>query len=202
MKRILALSPHTDDAEFGCGGTLARYAEAKAQVYVASFSAADDTKEDIIWAEALKSSLILGVRSVRPRGEYKRRELPLHRQEILEDMLTLKRQIRPQMIFLPSPNDTHQDHQTIAQEGFRAFKDCTILGYELPWNNLTFRTNAFVYLKKRHTEKRIGAVQCYKSQLDRIYANGDFITSLAKTRGVQIGTRYAESFEVIRWTIK
>ena len=202
MKRILALSPHTDDAEFGCGGTLARYAEAKAQVYVASFSAADDTKEDIIWAEALKSSLILGVRSVRPRGEYKRRELPLHRQEILEDMLTLKRQIRPQMIFLPSPNDTHQDHQTIAQEGFRAFKDCTILGYELPWNNLTFRTNAFVYLKKRHTEKKIGAVQCYKSQLDRIYANGDFITSLAKTRGVQIGTRYAESFEVIRWTIK
>ena len=37
---------------------------------------------------------------------------------------------------MPSLNDIHQDHATIAQEGLRAFKGCTILGYELIWNNL------------------------------------------------------------------
>jgi hypothetical protein len=30
----------------------------------------------------------------------------------------------------------------------------------------------------------------------------DFIRSLARTRGVQIGVDYAECFEVVRWVIK
>ena len=34
------------------------------------------------------------------------------------------------------------------------------------------------------------------------YANEEFIRSLARTRGVQINTHYAEAFQVIRWLIK
>ena len=40
---------------------------------------------------------------------------------------------------MPSLNDIHQDHATIAQEGLRAFKGCTPW-HELIWNNLTFKT--------------------------------------------------------------
>ena len=84
----------------------------------------------------------------------------------------------------------------------RAFKECTILGYEQPWNNITFDTTAFVLLEDRHLRKKIEALNCYESQRCRAYFDDDFIQSLARTRGVQINACYAEAFEVIRWVIR
>jgi hypothetical protein len=95
----------------------------------------------------------------------------------------------------------HQDHYTIAQEGFRAFKFSSLLSYELPWNNLSFNTACFMKLEEKHMLKKIEAVNQYKSQAHRPYANEEFIRSLARTRGVQINTHYAECFEVIRWIL-
>ena len=101
------------------------------------------------------------------------------------------------MVFLPSVNDTHQDHNTIAHEGFRAFKGTT-MAYEVPWNNLQFSTNCFIVLSESHLKLKIDALNKYVSQKHRNYASPEFIRSLAITRGVQIGEKYAESFEVIR----
>ena len=116
-------------------------------------------------------------------------------------MIALNREYSPEMVFLPSANDTHQDHQTIALEGFRAFKRTTMLGYEVPWNNLDFRTSCFVELTESDVAMKIAAVEKYQSQQHRSYASTEFIRSLAMTRGVQIGKRYAEAFEVVRWVI-
>ena len=107
----------------------------------------------------------------------------------------------PEMVFLPSVNDTHQDHKTIAQEGFRAFKRTTMLGYEIPWNNLDFRTSCFIELSEENLEKKIEALSKYESQKHRTYANKEFLRSLAITRGVQVGKCYAETFEVARWVM-
>ena len=83
----------------------------------------------------------------------------------------------------------------------RAFKGVSILGYEIPWNNITFHTQAFIKLEERHIKKKIEALKAYKSQQHRFYATEDFIWGLAKTRGVQIAAEHAETFEVIRWVI-
>jgi LmbE family N-acetylglucosaminyl deacetylase len=159
--------------------------------------------KDILKKEVRKATSVLGIP---PRNlilfDYPVREFPLHRQDILEELVRLEKDIKPELIFLPSPNDTHQDHLVIAHEGFRAFKRASLLGYEIPWNNLTFNTNAFVFLEDKDLQKKIDALKCYKSQLDRFYASEDSVRSLARTRGTQIGTTYAEVFEVIRWIIK
>ena len=102
---------------------------------------------------------------------------------------------------MPSPNDLHQDHHTVAEECMRAFKETSILAYELPWNNISFNTQAFVKLEKRHIEKKVHALHAYNSQKKRSYLNEEFIFSWARTRGVQIKISYAETFEVIRWII-
>ena len=102
---------------------------------------------------------------------------------------------------MPSLHDIHQDHLTIAQEGLRAFKQTTVLGYELIWNNLEFNTGCFVTLSRTHVEAKCNALRAYESQNHRPYMQADFVFSLARTRGVQIGVEYAESFEVMRWTI-
>ena len=133
--------------------------------------------------------------------DFEVRRFPEFRQKILDKMLDLGRSYNPDIVLLPSVNDTHQDHRTIATEGFRAFKRTTMLGYEVPWNNLEFRTNCFVGLTERELELKIEALDKYESQKHRNYASADFVRSLAITRGVQIGKKYAESFEVIRWVL-
>ena len=126
------------------------------------------------------------------------RKLGYVRQQILEELITLRTRLNPDLIFIPCQHDIHQDHFTIAQEGVRAFKNITILGYELIWNNLSFNTQCFIRLDKENVDAKISALKEYKSQGSRNYLSADFIVSLARTRGVQVGCEYAESFEVVR----
>ncbi|MFN6081442.1 MAG: PIG-L deacetylase family protein, partial [Bacteroidota bacterium] len=132
---------------------------------------------------------------------YKVRTFNYHRQEILENIIELRNRIQPELVVIPSLNDIHQDHFTIANEGVRAFKNSSILCYEMPWNNFSFTTTCFVRLDEAHIKIKVNALSEYKSQLHRPYANSNFIESLATIRGVQVGTKYAEVFEVIRWII-
>lgn len=206
-KTILVLAPHTDDGEFGCGGTIAKYIGEGARVVYAAFSAAEQSvlphlPRDILRTEVRLATAALGVRDEDCLVfDFEVRRFPELRQQILDRMIALNREYSPEMVFLPSANDTHQDHQTIALEGFRAFKRTTMLGYEVPWNNLDFRTSCFVELTESDVAMKIAAVEKYQSQQHRSYASTEFIRSLAMTRGVQIGKRYAEAFEVVRWVI-
>jgi N-acetylglucosamine malate deacetylase 1 len=130
------------------------------------------------------------------------REFPKYRQEILDELIRVRKEIHPDFVLTPSRFDTHQDHKTIVEETMRAFKNCTILGYEQPWNNISFNTLAFVGLQEKHLGKKIEALGYYESQKDRGYLNPDFIRGLALTRGTQIEEKYAEAFEVIKWVME
>lgn len=205
-QKILVLAPHTDDAEIGCGGTIARLLESKKEVYWAVFTRAAVGKgfdDETVLEELKKSAKKIGVN---PKNlfiyNYKLRNLHQQRQPILDDLLKLKKNINPDLVFMPTLNDIHQDHSTIAHEGLRAFKHVSILGYEDPWNHLTFNSSSFIHLEKRHIEKKIAAIKQYKSQAHRPYMAEKFIESLAIARGVQIGCDYAEAFEVVRWIIQ
>lgn len=206
IKKVLVLAPHTDDAELGCGGTLARMKEEGIEINIAAFSTARasvpmGSDPDILRKEFIKSMEILGVPESRYFiYDYQVRKLSYSRQEVLEEMIKLRNEIKPDMVLLPSGNDLHQDHEVVHNEGLRAFKGNTIWGYELPWNHVTFNTQAFVTLEKKHMEKKWEMMSIYESQFQkqRDYFTDEFIYGLAKVRGVQVGADFAESFEVIR----
>jgi LmbE family N-acetylglucosaminyl deacetylase len=113
----------------------------------------------------------------------------------------LNKTVEPDVVFMPSENDIHQDHRVIAEEGLRAFKKTTILCYELPWNNLNFTNTCFIRFGEAELDQKVKAMGCYKSQQGKGYASEEFIRALALTRGTQIGVRYAEVFEVLRLVI-
>ena len=208
FKTVFVLAPHTDDGELGAGGTIAKLIEGGSVVYYFAFSTAEESLPSGFASDTLKKEVIRATSKIGIEREnviiysYEVRKLNYVRQEILEDLVKHKKEIEPDLVLMPSLHDIHQDHSTIANEGLRAFKTCTILGYELIWNNLTFNTTSFIKLDKRHIERKCNALREYKSQRDRDYMSQEFIFSLARTRGVQIGTKYAESFEVIRWVIE
>ena len=133
--------------------------------------------------------------------DYPVRHHPENRQAILEDLVLLKKKIGPDLIFIPSSTDIHQDHHTIYQEAVRAFKNTNILGYEFIWNNFSLNLNSFIKLDEGHVEKKIKAIKEYESQNGRHYANEEFLKDLARIRGAQAGCRFAEGFELIRWII-
>jgi len=207
MKNILVLAPHTDDGELGAGGAISYFLEQKAKVYYAAFSTAKDSVPkgmpgDILKTEVRKATRRLGIDEKNLIiYDYQVRKLNYFRQEILEEMIKLRYKVNFDLVLMPSLNDIHQDHITVSQEGLRAFKTTSILGYELIWNNLTFNTTCFIRLEERHIENKISALKNYQSQKGRDYVSADFIRSLARARGVQIGAEFAEAFEVIRWVI-
>jgi len=208
FQRILVLAPHTDDGEFGCGGTIAKMVSEGKDVYYVAFSAAEksvppDWDRGILRQEVKKATGVLGIKpECLVIEDFPVRDFPAFRQDILEKMIILRGEIKPDLVFLPSVHDLHQDHLTVAREGLRAFKTTSMLGYEIPWNNLTFSTSCFVALTKPQVQKKVDALRCYKSQSFRPYASRDFIWSLARTRGTQSNALYAEVFDTIRLYIK
>ena len=201
---ILVLAPHTDDGELGAGATINYLIEKGKNVVYVAFSTAEQSVPEGFPKDALKTEVRKATEKLGVKPEnlviynYEVRKLNYVRQEILEELVRIKKQTEFDMVLMPCMHDIHQDHTTIAQEGIRAFKNTTILGYELIWNNLTFNTQCFVKLEQRHIDAKISALKEYKSQGVRNYLSPDFITSLARTRGVQIGSEFAEAFEVIR----
>jgi LmbE family N-acetylglucosaminyl deacetylase len=205
---ILILAPHTDDGELGCGGTIAKFVEEGHNVICAAFSTAQDSlpvgfARDALKWEFIDAMNVLGVYEKNLRiFDYPVRIFSNYRQNILEDIVKLKNDINPDIVFLPSMNDIHQDHQVITAEGLRVFKKVSLLGYELPWNNIVFETRSFVKLNERHIIRKIDALKRYKSQNHRLYLNEDFIRGLARTRGTQFETDFAEAYEVLRFIIE
>jgi len=201
--RVLAVCPHPDD-EFGCAGSIYRFIQEGAYVkYVAlskcEISIPEPFPKNILEVECRRCMEILGIREESVAIlDFPVRDFPNHRQDILEMFVKLNRDYNPELVLIPSSYDTHQDHATVFQEGFRAFKHCSVLGYELPQNLISFNNSAFVRLSKRCLEKKIEALSQYVSQATKRYASAEFIRALAHVRGAQCNTDYAEAYEVIR----
>lgn len=203
---VLILSPHTDDAELGCGGTISKLISEGHNIYVSIFSHCDDSlpenfKKGALKEECKNSLLNFGIlESNLLFFDYKVRYFNYERQNILEDLVKIKKNISPDLVFTPSIDDHHQDHKTIAEESIRCFKNnCSILSYELIWNNTGFKNQMYFSLSKKNIDDKINSLKFYKSQSHRKYMSDKFIRSLAFVRGIQNGVDLAEAFEVIRY---
>jgi LmbE family N-acetylglucosaminyl deacetylase len=203
-KKILVLAPHTDDGELGCGGSIAKFCSEGKQVYYVAFSLcskslSQELPADTLVHECKKAVSILGIAAENVTlFDYEVRNFPAKRQELLEELLKLKRAIAPDLVFIPSSADIHQDHEVIHAEALRAFRNISLLGYELPWNQIQFRLNFFIKLTDENINRKAEALKAYESQSHRNYMQNDFIFSLAKVRGVQCNAEHAEVFEVYR----
>jgi len=191
MKKGTVISPHPDDGEFGCGGTVAKMIEEGYEITFLIFTDSDilekETKKSM---DILKSNYLI----IRMQG----RHYPERRQDILQILYGYNATHRPDIVFVPSRNDIHQDHQVITMEAIRAFRKSTILGYIHSWDNLRIDENCIIPLEERHIDKKIEALSQYHSLEKRPYFRENYIKSVAKAKGMKIHVDYAETFEVIK----
>lgn len=206
--KVLVLAPHTDDGELGCGATIHKLVALGKEVHYVAFSTCEESvpegfPKDILRHEVKEATRVLGINERNLHIlNYRVRHFPSNRQEILEDMVKLNKEIRPDLVFCPSSFDIHQDHQTISMEAKRAFKNTTLLGYEFIWNNFQFSSQCFIEVHEADIIKKVEAMERYRSQSKRLYAKDKLIRGIANYRGLQVQVEYAEAFETIRWIIR
>lgn len=205
---VLLLCPHPDD-EIASGGLVRMLIEQGHAVHYFYFSdCAESTQAlgfepEALIRECYESCATIGIERERVHGfNFPVRKFPQYRQEILEELVRLKREFNPQLVLCPASYDIHQDHSTIAMEALRAFKHCTILGYEFPWNHMESRTNVLINIERRHLDVKIAAWNCYKTQSSRAYHGPMVFESMARIRGVQASTEFAEGYELARCVIR
>jgi LmbE family N-acetylglucosaminyl deacetylase len=208
FQRILAISPHTDDIELSCGATLAKFASENCDIYYIALSDCQDTlintqfKNDTLSNECKSALKILGVKKQNIFINHFTNKLFFSEsRKIFETLDALKTKIKPDLIFIPDLEETHQDHNTVAHQALTVFRrNTSILCYEQPWNNISFSPNFFVSVTEKQMTLKMNAIKIYKTQLsfNRSYLSEEFIRGLARTRGIQINEKYAEGFKIIK----
>lgn len=200
-KTVLAIAPHIDDVELGAGATI-HHLSRRNTIYYVGLSLPPLVERDVFMEEFQSSVRYLGLdaKNIILRN-YDPRNLFDSRSEILQLFYDLNKQLHPDLIFLPNSRDIHQSHEVVFAEGRRAFKYGSLLGYELPWNNMEFSMDTFITLTKEDVDAKIRAINCYKTQKHRMFFANDIVGDLARVRGKQIGHEFAECFELIRLII-
>lgn len=202
VDNVLVISAHTDDMEVGAGATVRLLVESGANVQSLVFSdcrkSVDTSKHpvDILRRECEAAAKHMGIKDLTIL-ELPVRDLPAHRQEILETIYGLRKKNDFDLVLTTWAGDLHQDHKVVAEETFRAFMktDVSVLSYEIAGNSPGFTPEVFVPLTEEDVEKKIEMLHLYKSQVERRgYFTINAVRSVMGYQGHHCGAPYAEAF--------
>lgn len=198
-KRVLFLGAHPDDIELGCGALLHHIVK-KTEVLCVTLSdnqknpnlknVVDEHFEAMAVLEVPREKIIL--------GPFNTRVFPDARQEILEYFLKLRRDFRPDLIFVHSKQDVHQDHNTMTDEALRAFRGITVLGFDVVRSSYGFFPHFLVEVTEEDVNKKIEALSKYETYRDRYYFNSELTRSIMVRHGALAERPFAEGFDILR----
>ena len=197
--KILAIGPHPDDIEIGCGGYLLIAKKKKCDINLLVMTggqAGGDpetrAKEQVRAAKTLGAKLRWGG-LIDTKVELNGELIQILEREINE--------IKPDLIFAPYHKDTHQDHRNISTAVITAARyKKKVLFYEVP-SSLNFEPTVFVNISSVINGK-YGLLKAHVSQIKKTRIPGLTIIKNAEAsaifRGVQNRVKYAEGFMPLR----
>ena len=198
-KHVLFLGAHPDDIELGCGALLHHIAR---DTEVLCVTLSDNQKNpDLtnVKDEHYRAMAVLGIPQDRIMlGPFTTRVFPDARQEILEYLLKLRRDFQPDLIFVHSKHDLHQDHNVITEEALRAYRGITVLGFDVVRSSYGFFPHFIVEVSEEDVQKKIEALSQYETYRDRYYFNSELTRSIMVRHGALAECPFAEGFDILR----
>lgn len=197
---ILAIGAHPDDIEFGCGGTLMKYAGKGARIELLVMTDGSRGGEARTRRrEQLAAARVLGAHRVH-WGGYRDTLLPTVR-HLIDRIERALAAVRPDFIFVNYPEDTHQDHRQVARAAVSATRHArNVLFYEGP-TTVEFTPTVFIDIADE-IKRKIRALKTHRSQVMKTRIEGTAICEIAEAsahfRGVQGRVRWAEGFSPLR----
>ena len=198
-RRVCFIGAHPDDIELGCGALIAHIAN---QTDILCVTLSDNQKNPELTHlvdEHYRSMEMLGVSQDRViLKQFETRRFPHARQEILEFMVEMKRKFNPDLVFVHTKADIHQDHQTVVEEGLRAFRGTTVLGFDVLRSSYGFFPNFLVGVDETDVDKKIQALAEYKTYQARYYFDPAITRSTLIRHGALAERPFAEGFDILR----
>ena len=197
---ILAIGAHPDDIEFGCGGTLMRYAQKKHNVYLLILTSGEvGGQPSKRRCEQEKAATLMRVKKIY-WGDFIDTEIPRDRSVIMAIERVI-RIVKPQMVLFNFLSDIHQDHRALAHAALSATRYTReVLFYEVTTTQ-GFEPDVFVDISPV-MEKKIRLLKLHCSQVHRTRVQNLSILESARScaifRGYQGRVKYAEGFRALR----
>lgn len=198
-KKVCFIGAHPDDIEIGCGALIARIA-GKADVRCVTFS--NNQKNPLLGALVEEHYASMGTLGV-PRErvnllEFETRRFQEYRQDILEEMIHILREDDPDIVFVHSKSDVHQDHGVLTQEALRAFRGRTVLGFDVIRSSYGFFPDFLVGVDECDVQKKLDALACYKTYEGKYYFSPDVTRATLIRNGAICERPFAEGFDILR----
>lgn len=198
-KRVLFLGAHPDDIELGCGALLHHIVN---QTDVLCVTLSDNQKNPTlknVVKELYESMAILCVPKEKVIvQEFTTRKFPDMRQEILEYMLEIRREFKPEIVFTHTRQDIHQDHNVVTEEALRAYRGITVLGYDVVRSSYGFFPHFLVEVTAEDVEKKIEALSRYETYHEKYYFDSDLLRATMVRHGALAERPFAEGFDILR----
>jgi LmbE family N-acetylglucosaminyl deacetylase len=190
---VLAIGAHPDDIEIGAGGLLLALAGSRPGV---RYVVLTGTKERHAEARDAARSFMPGADLAVSLHDLPEGRLPamwLTVKDLLEDVA---RSCEPDLIIAPTSYDAHQDHRTIGELIPTVFRDQLYLAYEIPkWDGDVGRPAMYVPMTEEVARRKVELLnKCYPSQRGRDWWDDEVFLGMARLRGMECRTRYAEAF--------
>jgi LmbE family N-acetylglucosaminyl deacetylase len=198
-KRICFIGAHPDDIELGCGGLISSLPD-KTNLFCVTLS--DNQRNPslsnlVVEHQASMKSLGIPASQV-ILEQFETRKFPSLRQGILEYLIKIGREIKPDIVFVHTRADLHQDHNTVTDEALRAFRGVTVLGFDVIRSSYGFFPNLLVPLQEIHLAGKLAALSQYLTYAGKYYFDPDLTRSILVRYGALCESKYAEGFETLR----
>ncbi len=198
-KSVCFIGAHPDDIELGCGALIADIAD---QTNVICVTLSDNQKNPALKSLVKEYQASMEILGVKPENailrDFTTRRFPAARQEILEVMIELKQRYHPEVVFVHTAQDIHQDHKTVTEEALRAFRGTTLLGFDVLRSSYGFFPDFLVEVSEQGVNTKIKALQAYKTYADKYYFDENIIHATAIRHGALAERPYAEGFDILR----
>lgn len=198
-KRVCFIGAHPDDIEIGCGALLAHIAS---MTEIKCITLSDNQKNPSlknVVREHYASMATLGI----PKenvvvGQFETRRFPQARQEILEYLIDINKSFHPEIVFVHSKADIHQDHATVTEESLRAFRGTTVLGFDVIRSTYGFFPSFLVEVTESDVERKIAALSQYHTYDTKYYFDPNITRATLIRHGALAERPYAEGFDILR----
>jgi LmbE family N-acetylglucosaminyl deacetylase len=196
--KVIVTGGHPGDPEYGCGGTIARYADLGHEVVLLYLNQGDPPEKSgpkgIRLSEAAKACEILKARpayagqidgqAVIDRAHY-------------EEFRRIVETEKPNVVFTHWPIDNHADHRAISLLVYDAWlrlgKNFALYYYEVSSgeDTLQFAPTHYVDITQAEPRKRAACYAHASQAPDKFYELQELVTRL---RGIESGHKQAEAF--------
>ncbi len=202
-ERLLFLGAHPDDIELGCGALLAHVAQLTEVRCITLSDNQKNPKLKNIPQEHFRSMEVLGLpRDCVVLDEFETRNFPRDRQQILEYLYNVNHEYAPDIVFVHTKADIHQDHRIVTEEALRAFRGVTVLGFDVFRSSYGFFPHFLVEVDEKDVELKLKALAQYETYANRYYFSPEVVRATMVRNGALAERPFAEGFDILRMVAK